>query len=299
MGNSKNDAFQKLAFSYFDVLSDQGYFDFDAVFAKNEKSITITTHNGFYEISIRLNTEKNNIWNNDVQLSFLIALEDLSKIKPIVNKGLFNEIISEYESSGFGNIKSILSNNTFTIMADIFNNRISIKYSYEDISDNIEKKRAFAAEMAIKTGIYKGIDPRYQRKSSGNGINELEDFDSMNGLEFEKFCATLLSKNGYKNVEVTKGSGDQGLDIMAVRDGTKYGIQCKCYSNDVGNKAVMEVHSGISFYKCDLGVVLSNRYYTKAAKELAKKIGVILWDRGDLLNFVEKAKQYDMINSDF
>ncbi len=299
MGNSKNDDFQILAFSYFEVLSNQGYFDFDAIYAKNEKSITITTHNGFYEISIRLNTEKDNIWNDDVQLSFLIALEDLSKVKPIVNKSLFNEIIREYESSGFENIKSVLSNNTFTIMADIFNNRIAIKYSYEDISDNIEKRRAFAAEMAIKTGMYKGIDPRYQRKTRGKENIDVKDFDSMYGLEFEKFCATLLSKNGYKNVEVTKGSGDQGLDIMAVRGGTKYGIQCKCYSNDVGNKAVMEVHSGISFYKCDLGVVLSNRYYTRAAKELAKKIGVVLWDRSDLLNFIEKAEQYDRLNSDF
>ncbi len=29
----------------------------------------------------------------------------------------------------------------------------------------------------------------------------------MEGHDFEKFCARLLKKNGFKNVEVTKGRG--------------------------------------------------------------------------------------------
>ena len=297
MENIKDKVFQEIAFSYFEVLCAQDYFDFEATYAKNEKSITITMHNGFYRISLRLNTEKEDIWNDEVQLSFLIALEDLKKAKPIVNKSLLTEIIREYEFSGFENIKNILSVNTFTIMATVFNNRIAIKYSYEDISDYIENSREFAAKTAIKTGIYKGINPRYQRKAQEKDNIDTKEFDFMDGLEFEKFCATLLSKNGYKNIKVTKASGDQGLDIIAIKGGTQYGIQCKCYANDVGNKAVMEVHSGISFYKCDLAVVMSNRYYTKAAKALAKKTSVILWDRNDLLDMIEKAKSYEQINS--
>lgn len=50
------------------------------------------------------------------------------------------------------------------------------------------------------------------------------DFDSMTGLEFEGFCAEILEKNGYENVSVTRGSGDQGVDIIAYRDGVKYGF---------------------------------------------------------------------------
>jgi len=105
------------------------------------------------------------------------------------------------------------------------------------------------------------------------------NFDTMTGHQFENFCAVLLRKNGYTDVTVTQGSGDQGIDIIAVKDGVRYGIQCKCYSSNVGNKAVQEAYTGARFYDCLVGVVLTNRDFTKAAKELAYKNGVLLWNR--------------------
>lgn len=110
-------------------------------------------------------------------------------------------------------------------------------------------------------------------------------FDQMEGHEFEYYCASILGKNDFTNVEVTKGSGDQGIDIIAYKDGVKYGIQCKCYSSDIGNKAVQEAFSGKTFYECHVAAVLTNRYFTKSAKELAEKNGVLLWDRDTLLKF--------------
>ena len=111
-------------------------------------------------------------------------------------------------------------------------------------------------------------------------------FDYMEGHDFEYFCAELLRKNGFSDVKVTQGSGDQGIDILATKDGIKYGIQCKCYSSDIGNKAVQEVYSGKSFYNCHVGVVLTNRYFTSSAKELAEKNGILLWDRDKLEKMV-------------
>ena len=108
------------------------------------------------------------------------------------------------------------------------------------------------------------------------------NFDDMEGHQFEYFCADVLRKNGFEKVEVTQGSGDQGIDIIAFKDGIKYGIQCKCYSADIGNKAVQEAFSGKTFYNCHVGVVLTNRYFTASAKELAEKNGILLWDRNKL-----------------
>lgn len=115
------------------------------------------------------------------------------------------------------------------------------------------------------------------------------NFDNMEGHEFEFFCANLLKNNGYEKINVTRGSGDQGIDIIAYRDGIKYGIQCKCYNSDIGNKAVQEVFAGKTFYECHIGVVLTNQYFTKSATELAKKNGIILWDRNKLISMVEMA----------
>lgn len=107
-------------------------------------------------------------------------------------------------------------------------------------------------------------------------------YDYMDGLDFEFFCADLLKKNNFYNVSVTPGSADQGIDIIAFKDGVKYGIQCKCYSSDIGNKAVQEVFAGAKFYDCHVPVVLTNRYFTNSAIELAEKINVLLWDRDRL-----------------
>ena len=119
------------------------------------------------------------------------------------------------------------------------------------------------------------------------------DFDSMDGHEFELFCADVLKKNGYSNIEITKTSGDQGIDIIAYKNHIKYGIQCKCYTSDVGNKAVQEVFAGKAFYQCHLGIVLTNRYFTKSAIELADKNGIILWDRNRLLEMIEASQKND------
>ena len=112
-------------------------------------------------------------------------------------------------------------------------------------------------------------------------------YDQMDGHEFEYFCGNLLQNNGFSNVEVTKGSGDQGIDIIAYKDGIKYGIQCKCYSDSIGNKAVQEAFSGKAFYNCHVAAVLTNRYFTKSATELAEKNGVLLWNRDMLENLIK------------
>lgn len=114
-------------------------------------------------------------------------------------------------------------------------------------------------------------------------------YDYMEGHDFEKFCAGLLAANGFSNVYVTQDSNDQGIDVLAEKLGVKYAIQCKRYSSDVGNKAVQEVFAGKSYYGCHVGVVLTNRYFTQSARELAEKTQVFLWDRDVLEKLIQNA----------
>lgn len=41
------------------------------------------------------------------------------------------------------------------------------------------------------------------------------DFSSMSGWDFERYCADCLLKKGFTKAEVTSGSGDHGVDIIA------------------------------------------------------------------------------------
>ena len=117
-----------------------------------------------------------------------------------------------------------------------------------------------------------------------------EVVDTMEGHEFEYWCADVLRGNGFSNVEVTQGSGDQGVDIIAEKDRIRYAVQCKCYSSDLGNKPVQEVNAGKTIYHCHIGVVMTNRYFTVGAKQAADATGTLLWDRDDLIKMAQNAE---------
>lgn len=111
-------------------------------------------------------------------------------------------------------------------------------------------------------------------------------FDNMSGRDFELFCSDLLKRNFYSSVEVTKASGDHGVDILAEKDGITYAIQCKCYSSNIGNSAVQQALAGKSLYHRDIAVVLTNRYFTAQAISEAEQLNVKLWDRDKLLSLI-------------
>lgn len=115
-----------------------------------------------------------------------------------------------------------------------------------------------------------------------------DDIDGMEGHDFEYFCAELLRKRGFVDVEVTKGSGDYGVDILAEKEGITYAIQCKCYMAPVGVKAVQEAYAGRDYYDRMVGAVLTNQYFTAPAVEAAKKLKILLWDRGYLDSMIEE-----------
>ena len=123
----------------------------------------------------------------------------------------------------------------------------------------------------------------YARKKRKFGF-----MDDMEGHDFEYFCADLLRENGFLDVEVTKGSGDYGVDILAEKDGVTYAVQCKCYTDAVGVKAVQEAYAGRDYYDRMVGAVMTNQYFTAPAVQAAKKLKILLWDRGYLEGIMEE-----------
>ena len=126
------------------------------------------------------------------------------------------------------------------------------------------------------------ITRRYRKKFDIRSLDEIE------GHEFEYYCAELLKNCGFEEVSVTKGSGDYGVDVLAEKDGVTYAIQCKAYTAPIGVKAVQEAYAGREFYDRMVGAVLTNQYFTKPAVEAAKKLKILLWDRGYLDSMIEE-----------
>lgn len=135
-----------------------------------------------------------------------------------------------------------------------------------------------------------GMDAAAAGVRTGAGVDSVSAVDGMDGHDFEYFCAELLRKNGFDEAEVTRGSGDQGVDILATKGGVKYAIQCKNYASRLGNTPIQEVNTGKTFYKCHVGVVMTNSTFTPAAEELAASTNVLLWDRKVLDQYIRQAQ---------
>ena len=152
---------------------------------------------------------------------------------------------------------------------------------YKNIFD--EKNISFSSSLFEK--LYLIID--FTEKYIGAyNVNTQYNIDLMKGQEFERYCANLLIAYGFKNIEVTKGSGDQGVDIVGYYNGFKFAVQCKRYSKKVGNSPIQEVVAGKNFYNCQGALVITNNYYTESAIQLAKANNVQLWDRKNLMEVI-------------
>lgn len=106
-------------------------------------------------------------------------------------------------------------------------------------------------------------------------------------IDYEAYCAGLLKESGWTAIR-TPPTGDQGIDIVATKDGVTAVFQCKWYSQPVGNKAVQEVIAGKLFQEAELAVVLSNSTFTPSAQHLANRTGVHLLHHSQIENFTDR-----------
>ena len=127
---------------------------------------------------------------------------------------------------------------------------------------------------------------KHRRRSCHKGDYSLYELDEMDGIDFEHFTCDILLANGFEHAESTKASWDFGVDVLATKDNVTYAIQCKRYSSLVGIEAVQQAYAGRAYYECHVAVVFTNQYFTRSARKLADKIGVVLWDRNMLYNLL-------------
>lgn len=123
------------------------------------------------------------------------------------------------------------------------------------------------------------------RKNRKEELSDIDNIDNMDGIVFERYIGKLLKHKGY-SVEYTPVTDDKGVDIIATRDNIRCAIQIKRYSSTVSRTAVSDAVGGKYYYHCDIPMVITNNYFTKAAKEFAKATRCKLIDRDELTNWI-------------
>ena len=169
---------------------------------------------------------------------------------------------------------AVVENNTYKVL-DEFYKSVGLGTYFSSDYGIRSKTKKFVFEQL-------GIWEEYDRES-GFDINTIPT----DGHEFEHWVADGLNKFGW-DAKATSGSGDQGIDVIAKKNGKIIGLQCKLLKSSVGNKAVQEAHAGKAFHQMDVVGVISNASYTKSAKALATDTGVKLLSHHDIPNLYEK-----------
>lgn len=121
----------------------------------------------------------------------------------------------------------------------------------------------------------------------------LLDLRALTPRELELHVARVVSALPGWNAQATRGSGDQGADVIATSSrGVRVAIQVKHYTGNVGNSAVQEIVASKAFYGCAHAVVFtSGPGYTRSAQALARANRVPLWQPDDLFRLQAAAGQ--------
>jgi Holliday junction DNA helicase RuvB len=116
--------------------------------------------------------------------------------------------------------------------------------------------------------------------------------DNLSGIEFEQFVTRLLNVMGFRT-QITKASGDGGIDIVATLDkpilGGRYLFQCKRFDPNslVGVPTVREFYGAITAdRKTTKGILITTSGFSLQAKEFAAEVGIELVDGQQLGNLL-------------
>lgn len=157
------------------------------------------------------------------------------------------------------------------------------KYAYSDL----EEWFSYRYGMPYLRWLQQTINEELDKIEISQSVNS--NVDQMSGIDYEHYCKGLLEKAGW-DVTISKATGDQGVDLVASMDNIRVCIQCKRYSQPVGNKAVQEVVAGKQFYRGTHAAVVSNASFTPSAISLANSTNVLLMSHVELADLTNRIR---------
>ena len=148
--------------------------------------------------------------------------------------------------------------------------------SYEgDVQQSQQRLNDTAEQLAFAKRKMDEARRTYKRISDilNSRLNQLlgVEWRALRGIPFEEFLQDVFEAHGY-SVSLTKASGDQGVDLIVQKGADRVAVQAKGYVASVGNAAVQQAHSGMSFHGCSRSAVITNSVFTSSARELAQTV---------------------------
>jgi Holliday junction resolvasome RuvABC ATP-dependent DNA helicase subunit len=106
---------------------------------------------------------------------------------------------------------------------------------------------------------------------------------TMGGREFEHWSASLFRGEGYA-VQITQASGDHGIDLILTRDGRTTAVQCKRWTEPVGEPILRDFYGAMMSAGVASGIVATTSTFTPSARAFVQNKPIRLIELDELLD---------------
>lgn len=113
----------------------------------------------------------------------------------------------------------------------------------------------------------------------------LKDIDRCTESDFIIYVCEMLEGLGFANISRLKNGND--VDVICEKENLKYAFKCKhSISSDISIQPIRNMIVGKNQNKCHIGVVITNSFFSQAAKDIAESNTIVLIDRNKLLEII-------------
>jgi hypothetical protein len=131
-------------------------------------------------------------------------------------------------------------------------------------------------------------DPKFQKVSQyEEAIKRYEKtqdkyWKSLRGIKLEKAIAELYEKMGY-SVQMTKASGDEGIDLILSKQYETIVVQCKGHEKPIGVGIVRELYGSMMHFGANKAILVCPSGFTKGVLQFATDKTISLISANDLI----------------
>lgn len=163
--------------------------------------------------------------------------------------------------------------------------------------NNIDTKDIYSFTTKKRGNTSASSDDEMGETESVNWREQITDIlQHLDPYAFERLAQRLLRECGFSDVQVTKRSGDGGIDgigKLRIQGIFSFNVafQCKRYKGQVGTAAIRDFRGSLGT-NIEKGVLITTGAFTKAAKEEASSEGKRLIDLMDGEELINKLAEY-------
>ncbi len=163
--------------------------------------------------------------------------------------------------------------------------------------DNIDEKEIYDFTVKKRGKSATSVDEDITEMETVSWRDKITDIlQHLDPYAFERLAQRLLRECGFSDVQVTKRSGDGGIDgtgKLRIQGIFSFNVafQCKRYKGQVGASAIRDFRGSLGT-NIEKGVLITTGAFTKAAKEEASSEGKRLIDLMDGEELINKLAEY-------